>query len=617
MDADAPLALGATAVAGRPTQFVVWAPGARSIELIVESPPNLELSMPRTAEGYAHVAIDGLGPGARYWFRLDGERKRPDPASRSQPDGVHGSSEVIDPSRFEWHDAGWKGRPMSELVIYELHVGTFTSEGTFGAVIERLDALRELGITAVEIMPVSQFPGDRNWGYDGVLPFAVQNTYGGLPGLQQLVDACHQRGLAVVLDVVYNHLGPEGNFLPEFGPYFTDRYQTPWGQALNFDGPESDHVRRYFLDSASYLLTSAHLDGLRVDAVHAIVDPTAHPFVAELTALAHQLGQHQDRTIVVIAESSDNDPRLVRPEPAGGMGFDAVWNDDLHHTLHHLLTGEKDRYYADYGGLEDLRTALTEAFVLSGRYSAFRRRRHGAPAIDLPPDRFVVGTQNHDQVGNRGLGERLAALVPFEAVKLAAGVVLLSPFVPLVFMGEEYGETAPFLYFASHTDPALAEAVRRGRRAEFSLSESAKEIPDPQSEGTFERSRIHFEQRLASPHRHVWDLYRDLLRFRTDHLGSRRLDPNEVTILSPEVLVVHRKNAGGTANVALFNLGAATEKARVPASDRPWDLVLASADARRGGPGTELPATVRAGASREVIIPPHSFALYLQNVGTR
>ncbi|MGH7823102.1 MAG: malto-oligosyltrehalose trehalohydrolase, partial [Candidatus Binatia bacterium] len=362
-------------------------------------------------------------------------------------------SRIVDPGAFRWSDDAWRGVELGGLVFYELHVGTFSGAGSFDGVLERLGDLASLGITAIELMPVAEFPGTRNWGYDGVHPYAPHDAYGGPEGLKRLVDAAHRAGLAVVLDVVYNHLGPEGNYLAEFGPYFTDRYATPWGDAVNFDGADSDEVRRYFLDNALYWVSEFHLDGLRLDAVHAIYDFSARHILEEIADAVHALAACLGRNLHVIAESDLNDPRLVRPREQGGFALDAQWNDDFHHAVHTALTGERIGYYADFAGIDPVAKVLKDRFALDGRYSRFRRRRHGREARDLSPARFVVFTQNHDHVGNRPRGERLASLVPFEKQKLAAALLLISPYLPLVFMGEEYAESRPFLYFVSHGDP--------------------------------------------------------------------------------------------------------------------------------------------------------------------
>ncbi len=503
--------LGAIYAGDGATRFLVWAPYARDVELVVGG-GDRRVRMQPSADGYFSVEAKA-SPGERYSFALDGGGALPDPASRSQPDGVHGPSAVADPS-FPWSDDGWRGLPLRQYVIYELHVGTYTPEGTFDAVIPHLSELRELGITAIELMPIAQFPGDRNWGYDGVFPFAAQNSYGGVDGLRRLVDACHAQGLAVVLDVVYNHLGPEGNYTGQFGPYTTDRYHTPWGRAINFSEAESDHVRRFFIESALWWVRDCRIDALRVDAVHAIVDPTAVPFTQELCSAVHECASKAGRAQHVIAESSLNDPRLLRPSTAGGMGFDGVWNDDFHHALHVALTGERDGYYSDFDGARDLAAAYGDGFVYQGRYSLFRRRRHGAPLRGIERERLVVFAQNHDQVGNRADGARLSQLVDGDRLGLAAAAVLLSPNTPLLFMGEEYGETAPFQYFVSHSDPALIEAVRRGRREEFASFDWQGEVPDPQAVETFERSKLDHRLKREAPHAAMLAFTRQLIEVR-------------------------------------------------------------------------------------------------------
>ena len=439
------ISLGASYLGERQCRFRVWAPFVSKVELHLLSPNEQIVPMGKDQRGYHEAVVKQLEPGALYRYRLDGDKERPDPASRYQPDGVHGPSQVVDP-HFCWSEAHWAGLPLKEYVLYELHVGTFTPDGTFSAIIPHLDQLKDLGITAVELMPVAQFPGDRNWGYDGVYPFAVQNSYGGPGGLKLLVDACHQRGLAVVMDVVYNHLGPEGNYLADFGPYFTDSYKTPWGPAVNYDGPYSDDVRRFFIENALHWLIDFRIDALRIDAVHGIFDSSAQPFLEELALTVQEHTERLNRQIYLIAESDLNDSRLVRSRKLGGYGLDAQWNDDFHHALHTLLTSERSGYYEDFGLCRDLATAFRDGFVYSGKYSRYRKRRHGNDARVIASHRLVVFSQNHDQVGNRMRGDRLSALVSFESLKLAAGVVILSPFIPLFFMGEEYQvKPPPFL----------------------------------------------------------------------------------------------------------------------------------------------------------------------------
>lgn len=491
------------------TSFRVWAPYATAVSVeTLSGKERLHAGLERCEGDYFEARVKGVGHNDLYRYILDAAHLA-DPASRSQPYGVHGPSRVIDHTLFEWTDHEWKGTPFDEYVIYELHVGTFTREGTFQAASERLDYLRHLGITAVELMPVAQFPGERNWGYDGVFPFAPQNTFGGPDGLKIFVDACHRRNISVILDVVYNHVGPEGNYLGKYGPYFTEKYRTPWGDAINFDGPYSDHVRSFFTESALAWITDYHIDALRVDAVHGIFDFSARTFLEDLVQAVKERGRRLGRASYLIAESDLNDVRLITPQKKGGIGFDAQWNDDFHHALHTILTGESNGYYCDFGSIGDLAEAFRSGYVYTGQYSRYRQKRHGTSSRHVPADRFVVFSQNHDQVGNRHSGDRLASLVSAAKLRISAVITILSPFIPLLFMGEEYGETAPFHYFVDHTDEALVNAVRNGRAAEFSCFEWEGNIPDPQKPETFLRSRISGDGSEA-----LRDLYRRLIGFR-------------------------------------------------------------------------------------------------------
>ncbi len=495
-------------------RFCVWAPNARSVAVRIEDDAGeREHALARDERGLWSGLVHDARTGSDYRFVLDEETALPDPVSRHQPAGVHGPSRVVDPNAFEWTDDGWTGIPISEYAIYELHIGTFSDEGTFDGAIRHLAGLAELGVTAVEVMPVAQFPGTRNWGYDGVGLYAVQDSYGGPDGLRRFVDAAHAHGLAVVLDVVYNHLGPEGNYLGEYAPYFTDRYCTPWGSAVNYDGAESDEVRCFVVDNARHWITEYHVDALRLDAIHGIFDFGACHILRELAEAVRAEGRRLGREVRVIGESDLNDPRVVR-SGAGGWALDAQWSDDFHHAVHAVLTGERSGYYADFGDLDDVQKALRDRFVYDGRYSPHRRRRHGAPARDIPGERFVICLQNHDQVGNRAAGERLSTLVSFEQQKLAAALLLLSPYVPMLFMGEEWGETNPFLYFASHGDESLVEAVRNGRREEFKAFGWGEDVPDPFAVETFERSKLDRSKLEQPRHAAMRALYRELLQLR-------------------------------------------------------------------------------------------------------
>ncbi|MCL6622632.1 MAG: malto-oligosyltrehalose trehalohydrolase [Syntrophobacterales bacterium] len=594
-------------------RFLVWAPYARQVEVHLVAPRERLLPLAPQEHGYFAGVAEGVEPGARYFFRLNGGREYPDPASRFQPEGVHGPSEVVDPA-FPWEDGDWGGLPLEDYVLYELHVGTFTPEGTFEAVIPHLDSLKALGVTALELMPVAQFPGERNWGYDGVYPFAVQASYGGPAGLKSLVNACHARGLAVVLDVVYNHLGPEGNYFWAYGPYFTERYRTPWGPAVNVDGPQSDHVRRLFIDNALYWGEEFHVDALRLDALHAIVDLSPRPFLLELAQAVGRARRAWRRHFYLMAESDLNDARLLKLPELGGLGLDAHWSEDFHHALHTLLTGERVGYYQDYGRLAHLAKAWREGFVYTGQYSPYRQRRHGSSVAELAPSRLVVFSQNHDQVGNRPRGERLSTLVPPEALKLAAGVVLLSPFTPLLFMGEEYGETAPFPYFVSHTDPELLEAVRRGRREEHATLAGEAEIPDPGAPATFLAAKLNHSLKEAEPHRRLWDFYRELLVVRREL--RERLDlgrgGREVQGYERERLLVVQLEGERAAAVLACHFGRGLLELFLPWPEGVWRLRLDSAAPAWGGPGRTAPGELISDGRVRLTLAPWSLAVYVR-----
>lgn len=508
---------GAIRQADGTVEWCVWAPKAGQVQLVLERDGCREVH-PMEAEPYGYFSFrnNNISEKLRYAYRLGKGCELPDPASRWQPDGVHDPSAVFSPGDYQWSDTGWTGVKREELVIYELHVGTFAPEGTLDAIVPRLGQLKELGITAVEIMPVGQFPGGRNWGYDGVYPYAVQNSYGGPRALQRLIDAAHGEGLAVLLDVVYNHFGPEGCYLAQFGPYFTDRYHTPWGDAVNYDGPESDPVRRFAVENARMWVRDFHVDGLRLDAVHAIYDFSARHILAELQEGVQQIAREQGRTVHVIAETHQNDVRLTDPIERNGYGLDGLWSDDFHHSVRTLLTGNREGYYRDFGRPEQLAKALEQVFVYDGCYSPFRRRRHGMPAGDRDRSQFVVCVHNHDQVGNRALGDRSASYLPEPAQRLACGLLMISPCVPLLFMGEEYGERRPFPFFCSFGDDALIEAVRRGRREEFAEMqfEWGEEIPDPQNPATFDSARLSWQWPEGTFHANLRRLYADLLAAR-------------------------------------------------------------------------------------------------------
>lgn len=576
--------LGAHYLGDGACQFRVWAPFRDRVDVHLVSPEERYVRLEKRADGYHQAVWEGIEIGSLYWYRLDRDVERGDPASRSQPQGVHGPSQVVDP-RFSWHDDTWRGMPWRDYIIYELHVGTFTRQGTFEAIVPHLEYLLDLGVTALELMPVAQFPGARNWGYDGVFPYAVQNSYGGPQGLKNLVDACHERGLAVVLDVVYNHLGPEGNYLWDFGPYFADRYKTPWGAAINFDGPHSDEVRDFFIGNAVHWVGEFHIDALRIDAVHGIFDFSAQHLLEELTDAVHEEGERLNRQVYVTAESDLNDSRLVRPKNQGGFGLDAQWNDDFHHAVHTLLTRESDGYYADFGEFRHLLRAMKEGFVYAGQRSKFRLRRHGNSSADLPATSFVVFSQNHDQIGNRAYNERLSRLVSFEGLKLAAGLVLLNPCVPLLFMGEEYGETAPFPYFVSHSDPDLVEAVRKGRKEEFAAFAWKGDPPDPQDEATFCSAQLGHDVPFQGDRAVLHELYQELIRVRKELRCGLDMPAARVEISGIEashVLWIVCGNAEAQ-TLTVFNAGEERWKGSIPAAEGKWRVRFDSAEQRWKG----------------------------------
>ncbi len=521
--------------------FEVWAPKAKKVELVLG---NRTLAMEPAAQGWWTAAAEQPGAETDYAYRLDGGTLLPDPRSPWQPNGVHAASRTVDHAKFPWTDQHFQSRPLASAIIYEMHVGTFTPAGTFRSAIERLPHLVELGVTHVELMPVAEWDGPRGWGYDGVHLYAPHEAYGGPLGLKQFVNACHQLGLAVILDVVYNHLGPCGNYLPQFGPYFTERHHTNWGWAVNFDSAGSDEVRQFVIDNALMWLRDYHIDGLRLDAVHAIIDTSATHLLEELSERVDQLEAHVGRHLVVIAESDLNDPRIVRSREFGGYGIDAHWSDDIHHTLHAVLTGETSGYYCDFCRFDQLAAIWKSPYLYAGRYSQFRQRRHGRQPHGLPGHRFVACIQNHDQIGNRANGDRLTHLISPDRVKIGAGILLTSAYVPLLFQGEEWAASSPFQYFTSFSDKELGRAVSEGRRREFSsFGWKPDDVPDPQDLATFQRSQLRWEEIAARPHAEMLNWYKKLiaLRHRIPSLSDGQLEEIESHVSEPESWMrVHR-----------------------------------------------------------------------------
>ncbi|GAB4040835.1 malto-oligosyltrehalose trehalohydrolase [Spirosoma gilvum] len=539
--------IGATYTGEGRCVFTVWAPKRKSVTLHIVHPTQRELPMHCDQWGYFRLEVDGVEPGTRYFYRLDGQDGFADPASHFQPEDVHGPSEVVDHAAYRWQDADWRGLPFHDLIFYQIHVGTFTPEGTFEAIIGRLDELSKLGVNALQLLPISQFPGGRNWGYDGVYPYSVQHSYGGPTGLKKLVDACHARGLAIFLDVVYNHLGPEGNYLTQFGPYFTDKYHTPWGNAINFDREWSDGIRDYISNNPLFWFEQYHVDGLRFDAIHEVFDMGA----VHIWELVHNkvayLEERLGRALYLVAETDLNSPRVIQSPDLGGYGFDAQWLDDFHHALHVLIHKPGRERYHDFGRMEQLAKAYTDGFVASGDYASFRKRKFGRSSAGIPGDRFVVFNLNHDQVGNLLGTERLSLLVDFERQKVAAAAMLLSPYVPMLFMGEEYADESPFYYFVSHTDPELLKAVREGRKKDFSKFIGDAELPDPADETTFTQSKVQWHTRTEGRHATMLAWHKRLIELRQSIPALRNVSKNDirVTVLGQSGLVLHRQTVDG------------------------------------------------------------------------
>lgn len=557
------------------TTFEVWAPDTHRVRIRIEGNDH---HLEPAGGGWWRIDLPEAGPGTDYAYLLDdSETPRPDPRSRWQPDGVHGPSRVYDDTAFAWSDESWTGKQLPGSVLYEMHIGTFTPDGTFDSAIERLDHLISLGIDLVEVLPVNGFNGVHNWGYDGVCWYAVHEPYGGPDGLKRFVDACHVRGLGVILDVVYNHLGPSGAYIPEFGPYLKQGRNT-WGQLINLDGPGSDEVRRYIIDNALMWLREFHIDGLRLDAVHALADTRAIHVLEELATETDALSAHVNRPLSLIAESDLNNPRLISAREAGGFGLHAQWDDDVHHAIHSLLTGEHYGYYDDFGSLECLKSVLTGAFFHAGTFSSFRGRVHGRP-VDrerIPGHRFVVFLQDHDQIGNRATGDRISATLSDGLLKVGATLILTSPFTPMLFMGEEWGATTPWQFFTSHPEPELAAAVGRGRKEEFAEHGwNSTEVPDPQEPETFRRSKLDWDEPSAAANASILDFYRQLIALRKERpeLSDPRLNLVQVTYDDDHV-IVHRGNLRVVCNLD-------TEPATIELDREPVTVLLSSDESAR------------------------------------
>ncbi|WP_118950469.1 malto-oligosyltrehalose trehalohydrolase [Taibaiella helva] len=568
-------------------EVLLWAPKAREQVVLHDETTGEHLPLERGAFGYWTLQTDRIADDDLYCFSIDGGKPLPDPASLSQPDGVHGPSQALDLQHFPWTDQQWHNPDFGDYIIYELHTGTFSEEGNFNGIMAKLGYLRSLGVNAIELMPVAQFPGRHNWGYDGVFPFAVQQSYGGARALQELVDRCHSEGIAVILDVVYNHLGPEGNYLKAYGPYFTGKYKTPWGEAINFDDACCDPVRRFFIENALMWLRDFHIDALRLDAVHAIRDFSPQHITKALNDAVTLYADTVSKRKYLIAETDLNDSRYIRPVADCGYGLRAQWSDEFHHALRVAVGQNREGYYADFNGLEDLAVAMKNAYVFTGQYSEHRQRNFGTPTWGISGDHFVVFAQNHDQVGNRMLGERLSQLTDQETAKLLAAVVLTAPFVPLLFMGEEWGASSPFLYFTDHSDKQLIQAVEAGRKAEFAAFQREGEPFPANAEATWLRSRLDWTERSGDRHETMFRFYRHLIQLRKTHAALKNYDRAAVEVScdsSKEVLILERTYEEQHL-YCLFNFSLQPHEVRLREDAFPLRLLLCSSDQCWMGPG--------------------------------
>ncbi len=591
-------------------EIVLWAPRAKEVALYLAT-NNVSLPLNSGEFGYWTLQTDSLRAGDRYYFVLDGGKKLADPCSLSQPEGVHGPSEAVDLKSFNWTDDTYAHIPLKEYIIYELHIGTFTSEGTFGALADKLDYLVGLGITAIEIMPVSQFSGERNWGYDGVFPFCAQHSYGGHRELRQLVDACHRKGVAVILDVVYNHIGPEGNRLADFGAYFTEKYNTPWGNAINFDDAWCDGVRQFYTENVLMWFRDFHIDALRIDAAHAIKDLSPVHILQEIKVQVDLLSQETGRRYDLIVELDLNDNRFINPISQGGFGMDAQWIDEFHHALRVSSGQERTGYYSDFDGIKSLAKAYLDAYVYDGAYSPHRKKKFGGKAKGNPGQQFVVFSQNHDHVGNRMLGERTSVLVSFEMQKLLAGAVMASPYIPLLFMGEEYAETNPFQYFVDHSDPELAQAVREGRRSEFAAFHLEGEAPDPLSVHTFEQSKLQWDLIKSEPHKTMLQFYKALIKIRKRQPALREPEREHVSVeysVEKQTIILSRKHLSQHI-ICLMNFSNFDQEVTTMEETSGWTKLLASSDEQWLG-GVDFPDFIPGKLS--LTLPAASFTLYTQ-----
>ena len=586
-------------------EVLLWSPFAKTAEFIIHEKKVLPLQ--KMPHGYWKLNTGEIKPGEEYWLSVDQGEAYPDPASLSQQKGVHGPSTAIDLNEFKWTDDHWVVPPLEEFIIYELHTGTFSEQNNFEGLLTKLDHLTGLGVNAVEIMPVGQFPGGRNWGYDGVFPFAVQDSYGGAKELQQLVNACHHKGLAVILDVIYNHIGPEGNYLSTFGPYFTDKYHTPWGKALNFDDSWCDGVRDFFIGNALMWFRDFHIDALRLDAVHAIKDFSARHLIRDIREHVDLLCKKTGRKHYLIAELDLNDPKFIDTYEKGGYGVDAQWVDEFHHALRVSAGLPREGYYSDFNGIQDLAKSYNDAYVYDGQFSSHRKKFFGVKTNN-PGRQFIVFSQNHDQTGNRMLGERSSGLVSFEMLKLMAGAVLVSPFVPMLFMGEEWGETNPFLFFISHTDKELAARVNKGRKEEFSYFNWQGHPPDPRLEETFNHSSLQWKLTDTEPHSTLLRYYQSMIGLRKSSSALKYPDRDRVKATADDnkKILTLQRYSDSQSITCFMNFSGEHQEISLQTN-------LANKLADSASPEWRGPKAAPGSASGSIVLQPESILIYENN----
>ena len=611
------LKMGAQLIGDEQVHFRLWAPKLKKASVKLLENPIRIIPMKIGDENVFECIATNVKPNTDYLYILDDQQERPDPVSRYQPQGVHGPSRVIDPNDFKWTDDKWHGLELQDLIIYELHVGTFTPEGTFEAIIEKLPYLKELGITAIELMPIAQFPGNRNWGYDGVLPYAPQSTYGPPKGLKNLINACHQHGLAVILDVVYNHLGPEGNYFNDFAPYFTDLHKTEWGKAFNFDGPDNAMVRKYFIENALYWLSEYHFDGLRLDAVQAIFDFGPKHFLLELSEEFHKEANKLQRKAWLTAETNLNEAHLINSREEGGLGIDAQWNDDFHHAMHAYLVRKRDKYFIDYGPLIDIQKAVEEGFVYNGQWSQFHKKHYGTSTETTPGYRFVICIQNHDQIANAYRGERLATILDPAQLRMASALLFCAPNLPMIFMGQEFRATTFFIYFISHEDEAIVQAVREGYRRDH-LGDPQADHHDPQDTSTFEKSKIDWPQLKEADHKEMFLFYKTMISIRKQYsfLSNCRKDLTKLeSNEEKQWMIIRRGDPSGQKGILICNFAPHEQSIPIQFSAGKWEMIMNTSDPIYGGlaEATNFVSTIEIKEGQEtqqVMIPKWTAVLY-------